>query len=244
MNRERELAKAFVDLADTYAPQFDPLFLFGRLVHSCRHLLEVDAAAVMVADARGTLKTMAATEEEAAFVELMQMQTGRGPCMDCYRTGRGRGIPDITAEHERWPALVTAMTDAGYRSLYTVPVRLHERTLGALTLLNARTVEVPQDDLDLAQALSDSAALSLMHWATEPRPDDVTTRVQSAIAAKATLEIAKGMIAAYHDVTIPRAGHLLVDHAARHRTSLADTALALVNRTVDPAFILDASATT
>ncbi|MEU2421925.1 GAF domain-containing protein [Streptomyces sp. NPDC007851] len=214
MNRERELAKAFIDLADTYAPQFGPLYLFNRLVRSCPRLLEVDAAAVMIADARGTLKTMAATNEEAAFVELMQLQTGRGPCMDCYRTGRARGIPDITSERERWPELVTATTEAGYRSLHAVPVRLHERTLGALTLLNTRPVRMAPDELDLAQALTDSAALSLMHWATEPRPDDVITRVRSAIAAKATLEIAKCMIAAYHDMTIPQAGRLLADHAA------------------------------
>ncbi|CAL9665132.1 GAF and ANTAR domain-containing protein [Streptomyces sp. enrichment culture] len=240
MNRERELARAFVDMADTYAPQFDPLHLFNRLVHSCRQLLRVDAAAVMIADARGTLKTMAATDEEAAFVELMQMQTGRGPCMDCFRTGHARSIPDITAERERWPELVAAMSEAGYRSLHTVPVRLHERILGALTLLNTRSTDLPPDDLDLAQALTDSAALALMHWATEPRYDDVTTRVQSAIAVKATLEIAKGMIAAYQGVSVPQAGRLLADHVARHQTSLADTALALVNGTMDPDLILAA----
>jgi GAF domain-containing protein len=236
MNREHGLAKAFIDLADTYAPQFDPLHLFGLLVHRCQGLLEVDAAAV-IADARGTLKTMAATDEEAAFVELMQMQTGRGPCMDCYRTGDARTIPDSTAERERRPQLVTAMTDAGFRSLHTLPVRLHRRPLGALTLLNTHGADMPQGELDLGQALTDAAVLSLMHWATEPHHDDVTTRVQSAIAAKATLEIAKGMIAAYHDVTIPQAGRLLADHAARHRTSLADTALALVDRTMEPALI-------
>ncbi|MBK3575675.1 hypothetical protein JHN63_18010 [Streptomyces sp. MBT65] len=83
MNREREVVKAFVELADTYAPDFDPLHLFDRLVQSCRQLLDVDAVAVMIADARGTLKTMAATDDEAAFIELMQMQTGRGPCTPC-----------------------------------------------------------------------------------------------------------------------------------------------------------------
>lgn len=113
MNRERELATAFVGLADTYAPDFDPLRLFDRLVHTCRRLLDVDAAAVMIADAGGTLKTMAATEDGAAFIELMQMQTGHGPCMDCYRTGEGRSVPDITAETERWPRLVAAMDEAG-----------------------------------------------------------------------------------------------------------------------------------
>ncbi|MFG2466062.1 GAF and ANTAR domain-containing protein [Streptomyces canus] len=233
MNRERELATAFVGLADTYAPDFDPLRLFDRLVHSCRRLLDVEAAAVMIADARGTLKTIAATEDEAAFIELMQTQTGRGPCMDCYRTGESRSVPDVTAETERWPQLVAAMNDAGYRSLHTVPVRLHDRALGALTLLNSRTGALPGGDAHLAQALADSAALALMHWSADPRGDDVVTRVQSALAAKTVLEIAKGMIAAHEGLPLSQAGRVLDDYADRHRASLAATAQALVDRDLD-----------
>lgn len=239
MNRERELAKAFVDLSDTYASEFDPLHLFHRLVHACQGLLEVDAAAVMIADARGGLKTMAATDEEAAFVELLQTQTGRGPCMDCYRTGVARSIPDITAERERWPSLVTAMSDAGYQALQTVPVRLHQSPFGALTLLRTRTGHLSDDDLHLAQALADSAALAFMHWSVEPaRSDDVVTRVQSAIAAKATFDIAKGMVAAYAGVAISEATHLLTDYATWNQVRLGDTVHALVSRTMEPAVIL------
>ncbi|GGW67600.1 MULTISPECIES: GAF and ANTAR domain-containing protein [Streptomyces] len=239
MNRERELAQAFVDLADTYASDFDPLVLFSRLVHTCRGRLEVDAAAVMIADGRGTLKTMAATEDGAAFIELLQTQTGRGPCMDCFRTGEARGIPDITAERDRWPKLVPAMLDNGYRALHTVPLRLHDRPLGAVTLLNARVGNLSDGDAHLAQALADSAALSLMHWSTEPaRVDDVITRVQSAIAAKTALEIAKGMIAVYGNIEVGEAGRRLTDYARHHRVSLADTAHALVSRTMDPTVIV------
>ncbi|KAA0940481.1 GAF and ANTAR domain-containing protein [Streptomyces apricus] len=239
MNRERELAKAFVDLTDTYAPDFDPLRLFDRLVHACRTLLDVDAVAVMIADARGTLRTMAATEDGAAFVELMQMQTGRGPCMDCYRTGRGAAIADIRAESERWPELAEAMAEAGYRSLRTVPVRLHERVLGALTLLTTRTGDLTGADVHLAQALADSAALGLMHWSAEPRRDDVVTRVQGAMAAKTLLEIAKGIIAAHHRVPMSTAGRLLADYADRHRVSLIMTAQALVEHDMEPADICE-----
>ncbi|MBK3575676.1 ANTAR domain-containing protein [Streptomyces sp. MBT65] len=82
-----------------------------------------------------------------------------------------------------------------------------------------------------------------MRWPTEPRSDDVITRVQSAIAAKTTLETAKGMIAAYHDASVSQAGRLLADYAAGHRVSLADTAFALVRRIMDPSRILDANAT-
>lgn len=133
---------------------------------------------------------------DAAFAELLQLRTGHGPCMDCYRTGESVSVPDSTTEQERWPKLVAAMAENGYESVQAIPVRLHERPLGALTLLRQRSGHLVEDDVHLAQALADSAALGLMHWSTEPaQVDDVITRVQSVIAAKATLEIAKGMVA-------------------------------------------------
>ncbi|WP_210570995.1 GAF domain-containing protein [Streptomyces sp. GESEQ-4] len=240
MNRERQLAQAFVVLADTYAAQFDPLHLFHRLVHACRDLLDVDAAAVMIADARGSLKTMAATDEDAAFAELLQLQNGHGPCMDCYRTGEPVSVLDITTEQERWPKLVAAMTENGYESVQAIPVRLHERPLGALTLLRQRSGHLAEDDVHLAQALADSAALGLMHWSTEPaQVDDVITRVQSVIAAKATLEIAKGMVAQYAASTIGEAARLLSAYASRRQVRLTEPAHALVTRTMTPDAIVD-----
>lgn len=72
-----------------------------------------------------------------------------------------------------------------------------------------------------------------MHWSAGPRGDDVVTRVQSALAAKTVLEIAKGMIAAHEGLPLKEAGRLLDDYADRHRVSLAATAQALVDRDMD-----------
>ncbi|MFD6173784.1 GAF domain-containing protein [Streptomyces coeruleorubidus] len=241
MNRERRLAQAFVVLADTYAAEFDPLHLFHRLVHTCQDLLDVDEAAVMIADARGTLKTMATTDEDEVFAELLRLQNGHGPCLDCYRTVEPVSIPDIAAEYERWPKLAPALVDAGYESLQAIPMRLHERPLGALVLLRRRSGQLAEDDVHLAQALADSAALALMHWSIEPADgEDVVTRVQGVIASKATLEIAKGMVAQYAETTIGEAARMLSAYASRQRVRLTETAHALVNRGVTPAAIVDA----
>jgi len=241
MNRERLLAQAFLALSDTYAAEFDPLHLFHRLVHACHDLLDVDAAAVMIADARGDLRTMASTDEDATFAELMQLQNGRGPCMDCYRTGEPVSVPDITVDRERWPQLVAAMAGSGFGSLQAIPVRLQDRPLGALTLLRRPSGRLPSDDLHVAQALADSAALALMHWSSDPvRADDVITRVQSAIASKATLEIAKGMVAQYADVTVGEAARLLTAYASGRRVRLTETVHALVDRRMPPAAVVEA----
>lgn len=175
---------------------FDPLHLFHCLVHACQDLLDVDAAAVMIADARGSLRTMATTDEDAAFAELLQ-------------------LPDIAVEYERWPKLVTAMSEADYGSRQAIPVRLHTRPLEALTLLRRSPGCLAEDDVHLAQALADSAALALMHWSAEPEHlGEVITRVQGVIASKAEPEIAKGMVPQYAGATIGEASRLLSSYTS------------------------------
>ncbi|HEY8982764.1 MAG TPA: GAF and ANTAR domain-containing protein [Streptomyces sp.] len=237
MNRERQLAQAFVSLSDTYARDFDPLRLFHQLAHTCRELLDVDAAAVLVADARGVLRTMATTDDDAAFSELLYLHNGHGPCVDSHRTGEPVAVD--SAASARWPKHAAALSDAGYGALLALPMRLHDRPFGALMLLRAAEGRVGDDDTHLAQALADLAALAFMHWTPEPAPfDDVVTRVQTALAAKATLETAKGMVAESAGTTVPEAARLLTGYARRHRVRLTDTAQALVARTMSPSAVL------
>jgi hypothetical protein len=133
------------------------------------------------------------------------------------------------------------MVDSGFGSLQAIPVRLQDRPLGVLTLLRRPSGRLPSDDLHLAQALADSAALALMHWSNDPvRADDVITRVQSAIASKATLEIAKGMVAQYAGITVGEAARLLTAYASGRRIRLTETVRALVDREMDPAAVVEA----
>ncbi|MFR9676524.1 GAF and ANTAR domain-containing protein [Streptomyces sp. TR06-5] len=231
MSRERQLARAFVGLADTLSEQFDPLHLFHRLVGNCEELLEVDSAAVLMADARGVLRTMAASRDEANLLELLRLQDGHGPCRTSYLTGNHVDIPDVSQDGDRWPVFSDAMLDAGYRAVHTVPLRLRHRTLGAVALFHTRSGNVSPDHRELAQALADTAALALLHWSQEPTTqEDILTRVQNAIAAKVTLETAKGMIAEYAGTTIPEAAAILRRHAVRTRSRLSETAQALTAR--------------
>ncbi|MCF6525459.1 GAF and ANTAR domain-containing protein [Streptomyces sp. JJ36] len=240
MSRDEQLARAFVGLADTFSDEFDPLLLFHRLVAASVELLDVDAAAVMMADARGSLRTMAASEDEAEFLELLQLQTGSGPCMDAYRTGLARGVPDLAREREHWPRLVPAALGAGFQAMYTVPLQMHHRVIGAVNFFRTRSGDLPEHHQGLAQALADAAVLALMHWSQEPTTaEDVLSRVQGAISAKTMLEAAKGMIAEYAGVSIAEASGLLRTYAEKNRRRLAETAQALTARDLDPAAVLN-----
>ncbi|WP_314174685.1 GAF domain-containing protein [Streptomyces winkii] len=223
MNREQQVSRAFVALSDTFAAEFDPLSLFQNLVRQCVGLLDVTAAGVMLDDGRGQLRIMAISGEEAGVLEMLQLQTDAGPCMDCYRTGSPLTVADLSEEAGRWPGLVPHALEYGYRSLHTVPLQLQGRVLGAVNLFRTDPGTLDVADQQLAQAFADISAVALMHWSVEPaRPEDVLTRMQSVISAKVSLEVAKGMVAQAADISVSEAGELLRDHAAERRMRLSD----------------------
>lgn len=78
----------------------------GRMtVRACTELLGADAAGLMLQDPRGGLRVVAATDEQARFVEMLQSQTDQGPCVECVRIGSIVAISDLADEAHRWPAV-------------------------------------------------------------------------------------------------------------------------------------------
>ncbi|WEO93455.2 hypothetical protein A6P39_005155 [Streptomyces sp. FXJ1.172] len=95
---------------------------------------------------------------------------------------------------------------AGFRAGHALPLRVHHQTIGAVNLLLTGPGGLPELDLNLAQALADVTAVALVSWNPYPiRPDDISTRVQAAIAAKATVEIAGGMLAEHGGLSAAQA---------------------------------------
>src|SRR3954452_25624757 len=121
MNRELRLTRAFVDLADTLSAYFDPLDLFARLGGHCVALLAVDAVGVVMAVARGTLRTMAASADDLGALEALQVRRDEGPSVDCYRSGEQVVAEDLRADG-RWPAYAAHALEAGYLAVHALPL--------------------------------------------------------------------------------------------------------------------------
>src|SRR5580700_11858313 len=107
---DERLAQTFVELADTLDGGFDLMEFLHMLTERCVELLEVDAAGLLLADARGTLQLVAASTEQARVVELFQIQNDEGPCLDSYRTGQAVIVSDIRSDwaEARWPQFAAA----------------------------------------------------------------------------------------------------------------------------------------
>jgi hypothetical protein len=244
MNRELQLAEAFVGLSDTLAPDVDPVVLLDRLARHCVDIVGADAVGVMVATLRGNLRPLVVTDDQAAYLEILQLQSDEGPCLDCYRQGRQIDAPDLDDAADRWPRWVPPARRQGVRAVHALPLRVNHQTVGAVNLLLTSPGGLNAEDLRLCQALSDVAALALIHWHPSPaRPTDIRTQVQAAASAKATIEIATGLLAEHGGLSMPQALAALRAYTRRDgERRLSDVAHALVQRALNPDTVLAADA--
>ncbi|MCT9009486.1 GAF domain-containing protein [Streptomyces rhizosphaerihabitans] len=242
MSREQQITEAFVGLTDIVADDVDPTVLLHRLVSHCVTLTAVDAAGVMLATARGGLRAIAVTDDRAAMVELFQIQTGQGPCVDSWRTAQAVSAPDLSVFTDRWPVFVPFARTVGYAGTYAFPLRVRDQAVGALNLLTRTTGALTGQDTGLLQALADVAAIAVVQWTVEPlRPADIVTRVQATVSSKAATDTAVGMLAAAGSLTVQEAARALRRCSGiRHQRS-TEVAQALIRRELSPETVLGES---
>jgi hypothetical protein len=101
--REGPLVHAFVKLADTLVDDYDVVEFAQQLVEDCVSLLDVDAAGLLLDDLRGGMQVLASTSEQTRILELLQVQSDAGPCLEAYHTGQQVLIEDLSAVAGRWP---------------------------------------------------------------------------------------------------------------------------------------------
>lgn len=68
----------------------------GQLCADVTELLVVSGAGVMVEDAEGDLRFLAASDDHIAEIERLQVETGEGPCVTAHTTGQAVIIDDLT----------------------------------------------------------------------------------------------------------------------------------------------------
>src|ERR1700689_333963 len=131
------LSATFVELTDTMVADFDLIDFLHVLTQRSVELLNVSAAGLLLADPRGELRVVAASSEAARLLELFQLQSDEGPCLDCFRSGQPVSAADLAAEAAGWPRFAPAAREAGFAAVQALPMRLREQVIGALNLFRA-----------------------------------------------------------------------------------------------------------
>jgi hypothetical protein len=222
VTREEQLYEAFVEAADTLVDDFDVIDFLHTLAERCVHLLGVDAAGLMLADQHGTLHATAASSENARLLELFELQTDAGPCLDAFHTGTAVVNANLRANHERWPRFAEAAEANGFIAVHALPLRLRATVIGALNLFSAG----PLSDADTraGQALADVATIGILAQRNIHQAELLTIQLQTALHSRVTIEQAKGMLAERLQISVDEAFNLLRQHSRSNNLRLSDLA--------------------
>lgn len=232
--QRQDLAAALVELSDTLVADFDVLDFLHVLAGRCVDLLGVSAAGIMIADQRGALRVMASSSEQARLLELFEVETDEGPCVDCYAGGVPVADPDLDTPDPRWQRFAGRARQAGFRAVHAVPVRLRDEVIGVLNLFAAGPGPLPGAAAQSARALANVTAIGLLqHRAVEYR-QLLAEQLQYAMNSRVVIEQAKGIIAEHLDLDMAAAFEELRRFAARVGQRLTDVATAITTGDYEP----------
>ncbi len=230
MARDDVAGRTFVELADTLVEGYDLIEFLHLLAARSVSLLGVSEAGVVLADEHGNLRAPASSSERMRLIELIEVQRQDGPCLDCWRDGGPVREDDLEAAVARWPQFALAALDAGFRSVYAVPLRLRTQRIGALNLFADRPAGLAADDEALGQAMADVATIGILHERFLRERETLSEQLQTALNSRVTLEQAKGIVAEQAGVDVDEAFGLLRGYARHHNRRLSDVVVAVISR--------------
>lgn len=238
--RESQLLHAFLELADILVDDYDVAEVLQQLVERCVELLDAAAAGLLLSDQRGGLQMMASSSERARLLELFQLQSNEGPCLEAFRSGEPVTVADLSTEVERWPSFAPEAVREGFRSVHAVPLRLRRQTLGALNLFGSEPGQLDEQDMRVARALADAATIGILQDRAIRRGEVLTEQLQNALNSRITIEQAKGILAHAGGLEMDQAFELLRNHSRRNRARLGELAHQLATGTLHPDELLAA----
>ncbi|MFC4492937.1 GAF and ANTAR domain-containing protein [Streptomyces ovatisporus] len=227
-----QLTEVFVEMADTLVDDFDVLDFLHNLTERCVELLGVTAAGIMLTDERDNLQVIAASTEKTRLLELFQLQTDQGPCVDCFRSGEPVSVADLRTVGQ-WPHFTAAAAEVGFASVHALPMRLRTEVIGALNLFHTRAGALEGEKQRVGQALADVATIGLLQQRAIQHRDGLTEQLQTALNSRVLIEQAKGTLSERLGLEVDEAFVMLRNGARSRNQRLSVFAKAVLEGSQD-----------
>jgi GAF domain-containing protein len=233
MPSEALVCSTLIELADSLLDDFDAVDLLTLLATRCVDLLDVSTAGVMLVAPEGDLRCVASSSESMRAMELFELQTREGPCLDSFRL-KERVIAE-TPENLilRWPRFGHQAVRSGYKSAYAFPMRLREQHVGSLNIFRTKDGSMPSEDLLAAQAFADMASITILQQRFTFEARLLNSQLTNALTSRAILEQAKGVLVGRRGLKIEEAFTWMRHHARNNNVKLAVVAQEIVDGHLD-----------
>lgn len=226
------LSMTLVELADRLVGDYDVIDVLTVLSHRCVDTLGVDGAGVMLSSPVGELQFIAASCESMRSLELFQIHSDEGPCVDCIRNGLAVTNEALSDTDGRWPMFAPRAMAQGFHSVHCLPMRLRGRTIGALNLFRTDRGTLSVEDIVVARCLADAATIAVLQHQSTYDASTSNTQLNNAIKSRVVIEQAMGMICQATSCNKDHAFDRLRAHAQNHKEGLTVIARRVVGKSI------------
>ena len=168
---------------------------------------------------RGKFVPQAVAGGPPLVLDVLQQETGIGPCIDASRDQVTIRVDDIATE-TRWPEYTERAQALGVASMLCVPLYVDDQQLGSVSLYATDLAAFTLADEYVARLFAAQAALAL---AEAHRAD----QMRQALSSRDVIGQAKGILMERHRITADEAFAMLSEHSQRANRKLADVARVL-----------------
>ena len=177
----------------------------------------------------GEPRTSVFTDAEAVEVDEAQYRSGRGPCLEAYRTKQVIRTEDTTID-DRWPEFAAMAEAHGIHSSLSLPLILRDDGIGALNIYSRRRAAFSEQIEAPMQLFGELSAVLVANVEAYWGARNAADQMQEAMRSRATIEQAKGILVAGGAADAEAAFQMLVSASQRENRKLREIAAAIVQR--------------
>jgi GAF domain-containing protein len=169
----------------------------------------------MAMEMRGTTRSLAITDEVVLEVDLVQYDTGEGPCLQAIRESQVIRF-DILEPDSRWEHFAPGALARGIQSVLSMPLIASGNTVGALNLYSESRRAFDDDAEALARPLADYAAAVISTSPLYAYSLDLLDELLDELADRELVSTAMGIIQAREGCCLDEAKRQLAEIADRY----------------------------
>jgi GAF domain-containing protein len=171
--------------------------------------------------------TVASTGDLATSLDERQYERGVGPCLAACEGNAVVGIPDMAVE-QRFGEWSRIAVERGAGSTLTVPVPVHTPVTAAINMYARTPRAFTDDDVETMRTLASYAGVALANMHVYETAQEQARQMEAAMASRAVIEQAKGLIMATQRGTPEQAFDVLVAMSQHTNRKLRDVAQDIV----------------
>ena len=174
------------------------------------------------------------TGQLALDADELQYERGYGPCIDAGVTGTLLRIDDMRVE-TRWPDYASKVVARGVLSSLSAPLPLQTEVVGALNCYSRQASAFDDASTDVAVEVTGYIAVAVVNAMGYIQASDLAHHMQAAMASRAVIEQAKGIVMAQNRCDAETAFSILRRASQGRNVKIRDLASVLVERIADGA---------